>query len=65
MNYLCTSIEPESRDVICQRPNGHEGYHKASVPTEEGILVVEWHSLLVIRRKVHKLEQLSEEEAAA
>lgn len=56
MTNLCTAIEPVGRDLICQRPAGHDGMHRAAVPADGGIVTCEWHDLSVIRRRLHRAE---------
>lgn len=46
---LCTSIEPVTKSVMCQRTAGHSGMHWAASPTGDGKVTVEWHDAAWIK----------------
>lgn len=46
---LCTSIEPVTKAIMCQRTEGHSGMHWAVSPTGDGKTTVEWQDAAWIR----------------
>ena len=54
---LCTSIEPVSKAIMCQRTAQHCGMHWAASPTGDGQVTVEWHDAAWIKDFLFKHHQ--------
>jgi hypothetical protein len=51
---LCTSIEPVTRQAMCEKDRGHPMPHMAHIETDDGATKAEWVDLSMIRRAMRE-----------